>query len=242
MRSKKSFIELLQDLDFVQDVHHFIYDKIPEEGFTLLPFLCPFRYKPYAAVRDEQGEIIGITTGYRQGITKGSQSKIDRVRNFWNNGGSAVLNNSCIKFLMGDSDVYACSSIYPQAPVVPNLDDFEILSNKAIWEKYRAIAELEMICDEQYETYAKYIQETIEQERNEHLHVDEMYHPDVPAEWKEKMIQRILSSYMLDGILMRRGVYGPNPVILGVEASSTAIIQNAALSEDEKIPVIMLKP
>ncbi len=46
----------------------------------------------------------------------------------------------------------------------------------------------------------------------------------------------------MDGILMRRGVYGPNPVILGVEATSTVVIQNAGLGDNEKIPVIMLKP
>ena len=64
----------------------------------------------------------------------------------------------------------------------------------------------------------------------------------VPKVWKERMIRRIISSYVLDGILMRRGVYGPNPVILGVEATSTVVIQNAGLGDNEKIPVIMLKP
>ena len=102
--------------------------------------------------------------------------------------------------------------------------------------------ELEELTNKCYEMYALAIGDAIKKERQEHLCVDDnMYHNEVPKDWKEKMIRRIISSYMLDGILMRRGIYGPNPVILGVEATSTAIIQNAALKEEEKIPIIMLK-
>ena len=237
-----NLVRALTEIETVQSVMHFAHTEVPEGGFTLLPFLCPFRYKPYNVVTNEHGLIQGVTTGYRKGITEGSLAKIARVRTFWEQA-ALLLSGSKVRFLMGDSDVYACSTIFPEAPPVPQLDDFEVVSNKEIWEKEEAVLELERICDTLYEKCAEPIQDVIAKERTEHLQVDgTMYHEEVPKVWKERMIRRILSSYMLDGILMRRGVYGPNPVILGVEAMSTTIIQNAALDAKEKIPIIMLTP
>jgi len=243
MTTKQSLGDRVLGLESVQSIHNFRYSELPAGGFTLLPFLCPFRYKPYNVVKNMQGVVLGVTTGYRDGITTGSKSKINRVSAFWNNGASAVLHGSRIRFLMGDSDIYACSSIFPEAPALPCMEGMEIVSNKQAWETVGAVLELEELCDTGYSLYSPAIQDAIKQEREEHLQVDAgMYHPDVPMIWKERMIKRIICSYMLDGILMRRGVYGSNPIILGVEASSTVVIQNAALKDEEKIPVILLRP
>jgi hypothetical protein len=234
-------VQAILEIDGVETVQHLEHSEVPQEGFTLLPFLCPFRYKPYNVVKNEQGAILGVTTGYRDGITKGSKEKIERVESFCD-AASPILGASKIRFIMGDSDIYACSSLFPKAPELPFVEGFDVISNKEIWERHNAILELEQICDFSYEKYSSSIQDVIKKERDEHLNVDGgMYHEEVPTVWKERMIRRIISSYMLDGVLMRRGLYGPNPVILGVESLSTTIIQNAALDENEKIPVIMLK-
>ena len=125
--------ESLLDLESVESVQHLYNNKVPNGGFTFLPFLCPFRYKPFNVVRNEDGVIIGVTTGYRDGITQGAKSKIDRVKSFWHSGASTVLGGSRIRFLMGDSDVYACCTIFPKAPALPEIEEFEIVSNKKIW-------------------------------------------------------------------------------------------------------------
>ncbi|OGE82719.1 MAG: hypothetical protein A3B95_01560 [Candidatus Doudnabacteria bacterium RIFCSPHIGHO2_02_FULL_43_13b] len=58
---------------------------------------------------------------------------------------------------------------------------------------------------------------------------------------KQDFVRRVFAGFALDGFLLRKGCFGRNPVILGVESSGVAVLQNAALEPKEQIPVIQLK-
>ena len=179
MSSNKSLIDTILDLDIVESVQHFRYTKVPESGFTLLPFLCPFRYKPFNVVKNEQGVIIGVTTGYRDGITEGSNQRLIGSEPF----GMAVLP---VFWVILEFDSLWETVMYMLALVffltrqfLREVEDFEVVSNKQVWEKQGAVLELEKLCDDWYGIYTLTIQDVIKQERDEHLYVDgTMYHAD----------------------------------------------------------------
>lgn len=54
-------------------------------------------------------------------------------------------------------------------------------------------------------------------------------------------IRRTFAGFALDGVLLRRGMWGRNPVILGVESPGVAVLQNTALPRGEWIPVVQLR-
>lgn len=53
-------------------------------------------------------------------------------------------------------------------------------------------------------------------------------------------VRRCFAGYALDGALIRKGEFGrlENPVILGIESSGLANLQNAGLSPEDQIPLI----
>jgi len=63
----------------------------------------------------------------------------------------------------------------------------------------------------------------------------------IPENLIQDFIRRIFAGFALDGILAQRGHFGiNNPVLLGVESPGVAMLQNAALSRDQWLPVIQL--
>jgi len=54
------------------------------------------------------------------------------------------------------------------------------------------------------------------------------------------ILRRIFAGYALDGVLLRSSAFGDDPILLSVESSGVAVIQNCMLSPGEKIPVIQI--
>jgi hypothetical protein len=64
---------------------------------------------------------------------------------------------------------------------------------------------------------------------------------DAPRELKEDFVRRALAGFALDGLVIRKGMFFGNPILLGVESPGVAILQNAALEPGEKIPIVELE-
>jgi len=62
-----------------------------------------------------------------------------------------------------------------------------------------------------------------------------------PVTVAEDLITRIFAGFALDGLTLREGLYGPAPIILGVESPGVAMLQNAALPRELWLPVIQLR-
>jgi len=61
-----------------------------------------------------------------------------------------------------------------------------------------------------------------------------------PSNVSKDFVRRAMAGFALDGILIKSGCFGGNPVLLGVESPEVAVLQNAALSRENRIPVIQL--
>jgi hypothetical protein len=53
--------------------------------------------------------------------------------------------------------------------------------------------------------------------------------------------ERSWSGFALDGILAREGHFGPNPVLIAVEGTGVAMLQNCGLERGDWLPVIHLR-
>ena len=62
----------------------------------------------------------------------------------------------------------------------------------------------------------------------------------IPANVAADFVERTWSGFALDGLLIRQGLFGFNPVLLGVESPGISILQNAALPRDQWLPVLQL--
>lgn len=62
--------------------------------------------------------------------------------------------------------------------------------------------------------------------------------PNNPA---EDFIARVFAGFALDGVLISQGLFGDNPIILGVESPGVATLQNAALAREDWLPIVQLR-
>lgn len=64
---------------------------------------------------------------------------------------------------------------------------------------------------------------------------------NTPDNIRTDFAHRVFAGFGLDGLLMRDGCFGENPIILGVESPGVTKLQNAALLREEWLPVVQLK-
>lgn len=57
----------------------------------------------------------------------------------------------------------------------------------------------------------------------------------------DDFVRRVLAGFALDGLLLAGQAFGACRVILGVESPGVAKLQNAALSRDQRLPVVQLR-
>ncbi len=233
--------EKLRALSSVEKVSNFYRDEEPEEGFTFVGFLCPHRTIPFQVKRThrgKEGQIVDVRTKYSAGLSQGAISRIDRIYHFQKESEN-FIESSRIVLVWADSDSYVCFVIpFMKIPAPPKVEGFDIISNRNIWEREENLKEYWNICRKTEKFLSKVPTRFVEIERTI---LSQIFSSNVPESLKQAIANKILASYILDGILLEKGAYGPNPVILGVESASVAIIQNCTFSQNKRIPVIELK-
>lgn len=63
----------------------------------------------------------------------------------------------------------------------------------------------------------------------------------LPDNIRQDYVERIFAGFCLDGHLIRKELFGENPIILGVEPPGVTMIQNSALAKQDWVPVIALR-
>jgi len=61
---------------------------------------------------------------------------------------------------------------------------------------------------------------------------------EAPPELRREFVRRVFAGFILDGLLLSRGEFGQDPVILGVESTGVPVIQN--IGGGNSIPIIQL--
>lgn len=228
----------LKEGSMVKEVSNFYYDEEPEEGFTMVAFLCPRRVNPFSVLKHEKG-IIDVKTKYNKGLSNSASSRIDKIFQFWQETGD-LFSKSRIILVWADSDSYVCFiNPYLKIPSFPKIKKFQIISNKEVWEKNGNLNRYWDVC-RNIDKYLNFIpKKVIQSEIKDHL--SGIYAKNVSEELKSILINKILASYVFDGILLKEEVYGEHPIILSVEGWTVPILQNSAYDRDARIPVIELK-
>lgn len=202
-----------------------------ETVLNFLFFLCPRLSGEGITVNRHN---TGFTATYGSGLNKSALERIGLVRKF-----SKEATQVGIRFtttaIFAAADAITLFTPPPKTPPTPCAPDIKICSNlvsvrKAMdrWRELYKERPWEEAHDADYHWYP------YESERLMQLL------PQSYGCWQacDDFVNRALANFALDGILMREGVWGENPVILGVESPGVAILQNVAIKNAGPVPII----
>ncbi|MDO8482806.1 MAG: hypothetical protein Q7S86_03240 [bacterium] len=211
-------------VDTVDDI------KYPEKTvLNFLFFLCP-RLTGDGIIINRRDT--GFTATYRSGLSKSALERIGLVRKFAKESMQAGIKFTTTA-IFAAADAITLFVPPPQTPQTPCVPDIKIRSNlmpvrKAMgrWRELYTKRPWEQARDVDYHMYP------YEKARLMQL---------LPqAHWArlDDFVNRTLANFALDGVLMGEGVWGENPIILGVESPGVAVLQNTVVKEKKRIPVI----
>ena len=226
----KDFFGALKQFETAKKVSNFYQEVAEREPVNFLFFTCPAR-KPFKINRYKTG----FTTTYLEGITPASLQGIERVKCFLREFQEKVkeINFSCT-CIFANADGLILFPIPLKPPQIPEIQGYQVLGNYEL-----VLNNLHTWVDLFKERpWEKIPQRILEMEKIRFSSLF-LFHP--PANLLEEFIRRSWAGFALDGILARDDHFGRNPVLLGVEGEGVAMLQNAALSRDQWLPVILLK-
>ncbi len=198
------------------------------DGATLIYFLCPC-LSSKGIVLNQSGT--GFAAKYVDRLSGFAKARREKAMNFM-----AALSgqeSDCMfRMIWGSADalILYSQTDYPGVPadlpegmanhgaVAAHIDDFWRFYEARPWEKSPSWAQMQ-----------------------ESRRLLGLLPEDAPKNLKQDFVRRVFAGFALDGLLLRRDCFGPNPVILGVESSGVAVLQNAALPATDQIPVIQLE-
>lgn len=140
-----------------------------------------------------------------------------------------------IQCIFAAADALICSPVFheiPQCPVeiggIPAVSNFSpVLENMPIFGRlYRE------------RPWTGIPAAVLEKERERLL---EILPSGCPSNVKEDFIERVWAGFALDGVILRNGTFGQNPVILGVESPEVLVFQNSALERTDWIPTMQIR-
>lgn len=184
----------------------------------------------------------GFTATYRDGFSANSLKSFELIQAFNEEFGQICQDNSVemkikTKVIFADADSVILLPIPVSPPAMPPIEDrpcgIIFKRNLPIYREYLAKFG-EIYQEKPWKSAPKWALE-MEYER-----LDKIIPSHTPEPIKEDFINRCFAGFALDGIILREGRFGPNPVILGVESKGVSILQNSALAKKDWIPVIDL--
>lgn len=211
----------------VERVSNLYPSSTVDEPLNFLFFICPktkgFRLNPNAT---------GLTTRYVVGNPPSTKDRLRRVGAFLEEVTQVGLGVS-VKAIFAAADSLILFPIAVPPPPCPQLD-VEVLSNyevvreylPAFWDLYR------------HQPWQK-VPERLQEMERERLRT--FFWKSFPENIFRDFVRRVFAGFALDGLVIRAGHFGQNPVLLGVESPGVPVLQNAALPREKWLPVIQLR-
>ena len=207
----------------------YLYEHVGQGVITFIFFLCP-KMKGNGLKLNRNRT--GLTVKYGEGWTGATEERFVLVQDFLRQFKALNLDFQ-VRAIMAAGDAHI---LFPE-PVDPpkfseNSFGFEVVSNLPavlqnmdfFWQMYRERPWLN----------GKKWAAIFESKR-----LFEML-SGFPEGLVNDFIERVFAGFALDGVLIRRGEFGNNPVLLGVESAGVAALQNVALKRENWLPIIQL--
>jgi hypothetical protein len=228
---KQDLFSSIKELSCVTRISNFF----PEENqiFDFIFFVCPRFSGSGLKINKHQ---TGFTANYREGISEYSKERFKMVKNFIDQINTIGINYT-VNTVFAAADSMLLFPLPPEPPITPHGDDipkdFELISNLNIYRDH-------------FQNFSQiYRQEPWKSAPNWALKIEyerlaEIIPSHAPENIKQDFISRCFAGFALDGIILRKGLFGSNPVLLGVESKGVSVLQNCALERKDWLPVIDL--
>lgn len=203
----------------------------PQTGMPLLNFvffLCPrMKASGFKLNRNKTGLVIE----YVKGNSKSTEERMEKVRVFTKEAREAGIDFTITAiFASGDALILFPFPVLP--PPLPRVDCAVVSNYELVRNNFTRFVEL--YYNKSWEKAPARVW------RRESERLRSFLPMNFPENIVQDFIERIFAGFALDGLLIRSGYFGANPVILGVETSGVSVLQNAALPREKWLPVIQL--
>lgn len=224
-------------MDCIEKVY-WLREEILQAPLDVIFFVCPRRSQEFQ-VNDLE---TGFTTEYTKGISESSEHHLQKLPEMVGRLKGRVAIRSLTGIFSG-ADALILPPVAlppPQPPVeIAGIKELrkeiaiKIVSNyEAVWFYFPRWAHL--YYTRPWEQAPEWARE-MEEKRLRRLLVE------VPERLANDFVWRVFAGFSLDGVLIREGEFGtPNPVLLGIESPGVALLQNAAVGKNEKVPIIQV--
>ncbi|MEA3463492.1 MAG: hypothetical protein U9R14_00170 [Patescibacteria group bacterium] len=208
-----------------------LYPEIGKKPLDFLFFICPkLKSNGFRLNRNKTG----LAVEYVKGENKSTVERLEKVKMFISEVRGAGIEFT-ISAIFASADAIMLFPLPVMVPPLPNLNsnirvisNYEIVQNNFFefirlynnrpWEKVP-----EKFVKMEYERLKSFI-----------------HGQKIPQNIIHDFIERAFTGFALDGKLIRAGHFVDNPVILGIESPGVVVLQNAALSRKQWLPVIQL--
>lgn len=232
MKANSKLLRLLKRMRSVQRVEDWNY--IGDGAVNFVFYFCP-RMKSRGFWLNQDGT--GLETKYVPGISGFSAQRIARVAAFRQEMAHANADPPLITAIFASAD---SAVLFPQevaAPQTPTCEEvgFPVIENLTAFREHRSLWESFYRARPWLENTPPHVQDAEKRRLRGLLGL-------VPPSVATNFIERVFAGFAFDGVLLRRGLLGvKNPVILGIESPGVPVLQNAALRQDDRVPLIQLK-
>jgi len=218
----------LKKIETIKKINNFYPERI-SNPLNFVFFLCPamngsgFRLNRHKT---------GLTATYKEGISKSGQKNIERVSRF-----VKEMEKTEIKFsvttIFANADSLILFPVPVKEPSLPEYSIFETVGN------YEAVKQNLCIFSRFYRErpWLNVPEKFINTETDR---LKESFLSNLPENIVLDFIDRTFAGFALDGALLRKGLFGENPILLGVESPGVSVLQNVALTKKDWIPVVEL--
>lgn len=196
-------------------------------------FICPARKRRILRKnRNETGFFPDYK--YEEVLTQATMERIEVVNQFLREFSSEIeIEYQCL-CVFSSADALTLFPIPAEPPVPPReIGEIPVLSN------YEIVLE-------NLTRFGRIFQERpwegvpLKWRELEYNRLAELLPREAPERLIRDFVERVWAGFALDGVLAREGVFGPNPVLLGVESRGVVVLQNAALPRQLWLPNIQL--
>ena len=230
----------LRKLSSVERVSNFY--NIPQP-LNLNFFLCPRMTNKGLLLN---GARTGLRAAYKDGPAKSTEERVDKLEKFLQ---EASAQGICTR-IQGIFAAADANLLFPIPPFPPPPPDAEcaLLTRLGLRTKTAITLAINTEAFERHQAlFAQFYEEqpwlrvparfwSGEEER-----LVKMLPKGVPQYIKVDFLRRTFAGFALDGVLLRKGYFGRDPVLLGLESPGVPALQNAALPREEWLPVIQLR-
>lgn len=222
--------QVIREFNSVKQVSN-LYPEVENKPLNFLFFICPAT-KPsgYKINRNKTG----LTVEYVNGYNKSTDERLTRVNMFIEEAKKAKISFN-VSAIFASADAIMLFPIPVTPPFLPDLDfGIKIVSNyEIVWSNFARYAKL--FYSKPWENVPdKFV-------RMEYDRIKTFFSErKIPQYIVQDFIERVFAGFALDGVLIRGGYFGDNPVILGIESPGVVVLQNAALPRKQWLPIIQL--